>query len=409
MFSVHPPRADHVAPSPDSRGVRRGARRLAAAALITGLAVSSATAQDATQLMEQVGASFDALESYERQLDMTMDIEVAGQTSKQVMSAKEQVVPPGKHRSEVTMMGVTFLTVSDGETTWTYNPMVKQYTEQTAASIDGGPKTAGMSITESQLAGATKGATITYTEALTVGDREIECHVVTIDPSAIPPQPGVTLDGVRLWLSESSPFILKLETRVRDIPTPMGAAKGVITNTLASFSVDEPIDDGVFAFEAPDGAEKVEEFASQGPATPKSPLEGKPAPDFTGTTLAGETVTLSALRGKVVLVDFWATWCGPCRMELPHIQKLRDEHGGELEILAVSNEKLGTIQRYVEAKGYTFTTVHDPSRSISGLYGVSSLPTVVIVDGEGTVTSHLIGLRSEEALRGALADAGLGK
>ncbi|HLF01807.1 MAG TPA: TlpA disulfide reductase family protein [Anaerolineales bacterium] len=133
-----------------------------------------------------------------------------------------------------------------------------------------------------------------------------------------------------------------------------------------------------------------------------SPREGFPAPDFTMTTLEGEAVTLSAQRGKVVVVNLWASWCEPCRAEMPTIQKLYNanrERG--LEVLAVNS----TIQdsevgarSFVAEMGLTFPILLDTDGSVSRRYLLRALPSTFIVDREGIIRAVIIGGPVSEAL-----------
>jgi peroxiredoxin len=95
-------------------------------------------------------------------------------------------------------------------------------------------------------------------------------------------------------------------------------------------------------------------------------------------------------------------------MELPHIQKIYDDLKDDgLEVLAISNEREATVRRFIEKEGYSFPVLLDAGKSVTRAYDVSALPTLFIIDREGVIRSHLVGLRPEGVLRQALADAGL--
>jgi thiol-disulfide isomerase/thioredoxin len=125
--------------------------------------------------------------------------------------------------------------------------------------------------------------------------------------------------------------------------------------------------------------------------------EGKPAPVFTGMTAEGETISLSDYRGSPVAVNFWATWCAPCRVEMPVLQEAYD--AGQIVVLAVNaGESGGTVQAYMDELGLTFPAVLDPNGDILDLYAVRVFPTTVWVDGEGLVRAEHLGPLTPELI-----------
>ncbi|NDJ35143.1 MAG: TlpA family protein disulfide reductase [Chloroflexi bacterium] len=118
---------------------------------------------------------------------------------------------------------------------------------------------------------------------------------------------------------------------------------------------------------------------------------GETAPDFTAETLGGDPVTLSGLGGQVVAVNFWATWCVPCRTEMPALQAA-SEANDNLTIVAVNvGERERPVSEFVDELGLTFTIALDPSEDISNLYGVRGLPVTVWIDPDGMVRFEHIG------------------
>jgi thiol-disulfide isomerase/thioredoxin len=135
---------------------------------------------------------------------------------------------------------------------------------------------------------------------------------------------------------------------------------------------------------------------------------GDVAPDFELERIDGGTLRLSDLRGKPVLVNFWATWCGPCVLEMPNIQKYYEQFPGEFEVVAVnSDESKLAVEKFVKNIGVTFPVVLDPRLLTQSQYRPRGLPTTFILDGEGKVLAQHIGLMSEKNLAGYLEQAGL--
>ncbi|EGQ27193.1 peroxiredoxin family protein [Sporosarcina newyorkensis] len=130
-----------------------------------------------------------------------------------------------------------------------------------------------------------------------------------------------------------------------------------------------------------------------------------PAPDFTLETLAGETVTLSELKGKKVILNFWATWCPPCKAEMPHMEsfysKLTDED--QVELIAVNvteSEKLGIseVENFVKSYKLSFPIPLDKTAEVTRMYGVFSMPTTFMIDTKGRIAQKVIGPLDEKTL-----------
>ena len=123
---------------------------------------------------------------------------------------------------------------------------------------------------------------------------------------------------------------------------------------------------------------------------------GDEAPNFHLRDLAGNVVSLSQLRGKIVLLNFWATWCGPCRVEMPAMEQLYHTFPrGEFEILAVSTDPQGVAvtRPFQREMGFTFPILHDSEYRVGLTYGARTLPMTFMVDRQGVVRQKIFGAR----------------
>jgi peroxiredoxin len=122
--------------------------------------------------------------------------------------------------------------------------------------------------------------------------------------------------------------------------------------------------------------------------------EGMIAPNFTLKNLDGEEVSLSQFRGKHVLINFWATWCGPCKVEMPSLETLYQRFKNKnFALLAISNDMFGAtiVKPFIKANNLNFTILLDQRLKASNAFGVTSLPATYMIDPQGKIIGALFG------------------
>lgn len=135
------------------------------------------------------------------------------------------------------------------------------------------------------------------------------------------------------------------------------------------------------------------------PAADETEIE--PAPDFALPTLAGDRVGLADYEGQVVLVNFWATWCAPCRIEIPDLIEMQSELGDEgVQVLGISLDHQGPeiVQEYADEVGFNYPILLDEGEVANQFGGVYALPTTIIIDREGMIRRRIPGLVTKRLL-----------
>lgn len=142
----------------------------------------------------------------------------------------------------------------------------------------------------------------------------------------------------------------------------------------------------------------------QAVASDPKPLPNHPAPDFTLDTLNGESIRLADLRGDVVLINIWASWCAPCRAEMPMIQAAAQRYADQdLHILAVNQaENPQTVQQFLQKHGLSFGALLDRDGSVSHQYHARALPATFFVDRNGIIRTVYYGQLTNSVLNGTL-------
>lgn len=141
-------------------------------------------------------------------------------------------------------------------------------------------------------------------------------------------------------------------------------------------------------------------YFAQGQDTCTRVHPGSPAPDFKTTSIDGKTTTLSELKGKVVWVNFFATWCGPCRKELPHLQNevyLPLKNNPNFELLVIGREhRLNELAKFKQEQNLDLPFYADPNRKIFDLYASQNIPRNFIINRDGTIYRASLGFTEKE-------------
>ena len=128
------------------------------------------------------------------------------------------------------------------------------------------------------------------------------------------------------------------------------------------------------------------------------PRTSKPAPDFVLKDIHGQSVNLAQFKGKPILLNFWATWCGPCREELPSMQRMHDasKKNGGFHIIAISIDRfnLKKVNQYAENLNLSFPILLDPDRETRKAYFIRGLPTSYLIDSDGILRGFISGARN---------------
>ncbi len=123
------------------------------------------------------------------------------------------------------------------------------------------------------------------------------------------------------------------------------------------------------------------------------------APDFELESMDGSTIKLSELRDKNVILNFWATWCGYCVIEMPDLQKLQEEHKDELLVLTVNvGESKETVQKFMEENNLNLAVVLDEDMDVANTYGIRSYPTTIAVNKKGEAVVGYVGMLTYEQM-----------
>jgi thiol-disulfide isomerase/thioredoxin len=309
--------------------------------------------------------------------------------------------------------GVTI--VSDGEHTWILLTPLNEFIKRDAAAApeEAVGKSGGTPKNLPDVSKFVKSVQLHGEEILKVGADRIPCWVIqTIYDVIDLPGEGLSIhDAVQsTWISKAHHVNLQTTFHAKlnlpKVAEPVDMTQSTRTTSLR-FNVDLP--DALFTFTPPEGAKETEDWTL--PGIDKPDVIGKRAPDLKAKSVHGDDVDLHGLRGKVVMLDFWTTWCVPCKRELPVLEKLHTEfHDSGLELVGINvDDEQGAVRDFVKSVGLPYPVVPlDSAHDLVTTLAVNAFPTVVLIDREGKIVSYEVGARGEAALRADLAKLGIG-
>jgi thiol-disulfide isomerase/thioredoxin len=178
--------------------------------------------------------------------------------------------------------------------------------------------------------------------------------------------------------------------------TAIKTAEIVVDYTAVQPNVD--IKPEAFAWAPPAGAREVEETAAEdGKEGASKALEGKPAPAFTLKSLQDKDTALADYKGKVVVLDFWATWCGPCVASLPHLDKLAKEKADDGVVVFAVNleEEKDDVQKFITKKKLSLNVLLDTDGAVGKQYKATAIPQTVVIGKDGVVKKVFVGISPE--------------
>jgi thiol-disulfide isomerase/thioredoxin/outer membrane lipoprotein-sorting protein len=243
-------------------------------------------------------------------------------------------------------------------------------------------------------------------EVLAVNGGEVPCLVFTAEGSGVANGKGQPVDGPqKIFYDPKSGLVLKNEQTLY-LENKGVQIERIVTFILSDFALNEGVEEEKFAYTPPAEVRVVNELDR---LTNPDSMTGEQAPDITFTDFDGETFQLSEMRGKPVFIDFWATWCGPCKMEMPHIESLYHELGvsGKIQIIAASSEDRHSLQNFLARNPYSFQVVTVAGEDVHKRFKTTSIPTGFVIDAEGVIRAHMVGAQSEAQLREAFAKVGV--
>jgi thiol-disulfide isomerase/thioredoxin/outer membrane lipoprotein-sorting protein len=372
------------------------------------ITVQVSAQQDATPLIHQVVATYKGAKSCHfesvTESDMISEIHRSWSKSSEIF-AKDQ---PDRLHFETIESNGSFVVVSDGKSLWRAAPETREFirTAVTGPLLDaagGGPVAESgmrrlkfmMSYMERLGENLTRAEQI-RNETLEVDGKPIECVVVRADYSPPKGSTGIESWTRTLWIDKQRNIVLREEnvTRGKLFPSrPFDDTEIRHRRLYMVASINEPVPAQLFVYTPPRNFRQMDKLERAFPRAARD-LIGKEAPELSLQTLTGETVKLADLRGKIVLLDFWATWCEPCRNQMPAIAKLhRETRDQGVVLLGVNDDETPEkASKWVKEQGYDWPSLYDgKQKDARSKYKVDGIPTLVLIDKQGIIAEYQLG------------------
>jgi peroxiredoxin/outer membrane lipoprotein-sorting protein len=350
------------------------------------LSASRAAGQTPMQVLQQTAAVYRKLASYEFQV--TVQTKRGTDVSEQRLI--EMGTRPGKFRVE-SADSKGELRVADGQDQWVFNRASNEYSRA--------PVTAETPTPISDLENIDQhvsDAGFMREELFTVGGKPVRIVVVRVIRDVGPQGTPNGAQFVMYRIDESNFRVYKAITYYEH-------ETQIVLYSILKWN--QPVPESSYAFKPPPSSRAASTGQEQ--SIPFRSLVGTQAPDFTLQDANGRTVSLHALLGKVVIVEFWASWCGPCREQMPELQRMsRESERQGLVVLGLNvGEPANAVEQFAHEESYTFPLLLGAEPEISAKYFVEVYPTTFVIDRQGRISFSSTGLEPPDRLRSAVASA----
>lgn len=379
---------------------------------------------DPIDLLKKVDATYKALSAYHIESDSVSTRIGEDMGSWQRSRRRLIVASPTKLRFEGSHPMASYDVVADGTNLWRASTGARQFVKTTVS----GPivQTRGGGMDAMNAIGQLRNAMLLFTpnlerirkaeflpdEWLTELGKPYLCRVVR---ATYEPYPFQTSWERTFYVDTSRNLVLREVGRAQGTGTalrPYDESSSISTHTVTHHSITGPFDDSQFVYFPPGNYTEVDRMETVRMSSRTTEMIGKPLGDFRGIDLDGKPASLAPHAGKPILIDFWATWCGPCREQMPELSKLRDkiEPQGVVVLGISSDESRLTALEYVKKHGYNWQHwMEEKPDALRSRFHVDGIPTLMLVDREGKIVEVAIGSGSESdtKIRTALRKLGI--
>ena len=367
----------------------------------------------ARKALEAVTARYRTLKSYHLEGRGEQKMTSSQGESENVSWVRFLVGRPDRYASEVRGADMTTRLVMDGDSVWTAIPEMGQYQAQPVAVVRPAMDSVSWArqfdpagqyalLLQDLATVQPLGRDTVHTNA---GPVTCERYAITTTLAA---GEGIRVHPRVLWVDPATHMVLLDSVQIDQQHQQLGALTTVNVTRMVVAKPDPAFAADAFRFRAEGDLKRVRRFMRRSPE--HSALEGQKASDFSLERLDDtKPVKLSDLKGNVVLLDFWATWCGPCRSWMPIVAKAHREYADKgLRVFAVNERETEVkVKSYLTRQKIDVPVLMDRSGEVGTMYKASSIPLTVVIGRDGNVVRVMVGLHGEEDLKDVLEEAGL--